>query len=125
MSGQLVYSGVRLDVECLVLPDGTCPSGTFLSSLVRVDRIRMQVVFAALANKGKIWNPEHYLELDEPTCLVEVRSLDVWFLGFHHDRTFYLLLGARSRRRKHLARDIRLAERYRAEFLLQTRSRDD
>jgi hypothetical protein len=117
MSGQVVCRGVRVDVKCIVLADGSCPAADFLTSLTKPDRIRVQVILAGLASSGKISNPEHCRELDESTGLIEIRSREIRFLGFRHGRDMCLVLGMRTSRRKHRQQDVRLVERYRDEFL--------
>jgi phage-related protein len=117
MGRQPVYQGIRHEIRCLDLADGTCPAGDFLVSLGPVHRARIHPLLQMLGDHGRSKNEEHFRKLDEVSGIHHIRNQDVHLLGFFNEGSLILLHGWLSKSRTAGKEDVEKAKEHRERFL--------
>lgn len=117
MGRQVEYQGLRHEIRCFELADGSCPAGDFLASLGPVHRMRIRPLLHMLGDQGTSQNEEHFLRIDHATGIHHIRNQDVHLLGFFNGGSLILLLGWVDSRRGTRKEDVKQAKEYRERFL--------
>lgn len=117
MDRQPVYRGIRHEIRCLVLADGTCPTGDFLASLDPVHRARITPLLHMLGDQGRSRNEEHFRKVDEASGIHHIKNQDVHLLGHFHEGILILLHGWLSNSRTARKGDVEKAKEHRERFL--------
>lgn len=112
------FRGRNFTIECLELPDGSCPAGEFLDGLENANRRRLQVLFERLGEMGKINNVELFKKLRDTEGIFEFKRHQIRIpCFFTRDKRVMLCFGVIKKKDDLKSEDIKRAERYAKQFL--------
>jgi hypothetical protein len=117
---RIEYAGIKRTVECLILADGSCPSGSFLDSLDKKDRRKMDALFAMIGDLGEIRNRERFKRLVGSDGIFAFKSYQIRIpCFFAPDGRVILAFGIIKKSDKWKPTEIQRAEEYRRWFVQQ------